>query len=113
MASGELSSLAALNGSHESFHSTQSNQNALTSDLRVAANEDGQLQLQDVEAFLNNPESQALLATSTLSKKQNLPAGKQRASDGTSSSSTEPIELGAPKTSHYVTLLYLQSQQRG
>ena len=92
MASGELSSLA------ESFHSNQSNHIALASDLRKAANEDGQLQFQDVEAFLNNPENQALLATSTALKRQKYSTQTQN----TSNNASEPTQLGAPKTHHHV-----------
>ena len=109
MASSELSGLVALNGSHESFHSTKSSQipmadSQLASDPQTSVLQSRDLQLQDIEEFLSSPDMQALLTTS---------GGKQRAFVGSNSSTTEPTQLGAPKTSHHVTLLYLQCQQRG
>ena len=122
MASAEVTSLLTLkNGSQESihsFHSTQSTQNSaanaqLSSELRTAATQQGDSPFQNVEAFLNDPETKALLTTSVTSNKQKAPKSKQPVANASGSSAVEPVQLGAPKTSHYVPLLYQECQQRG
>ena len=121
MASAENASLLTLkNGSQESihsFHSTQSTQSSaanaqLSSELRTAAIQQGDNPFQDVNAFLNDPETKAL-ATLVTSNKQKTPKAKPPVTSSTGSSADEPVQLGAPKTSHYVPLLYQESQQRG
>lgn len=108
MATADLGSMLAANSSHESFHSTSSNHH-LSADAVVAdtGTPDGApLQLHDVETFLNDPSTIALLTTATSSK-------QRKVATGSSSSSAEPIQLGSPKTSYNVSLLYVECQQRG
>lgn len=118
MATAGLASIIASNGSHESFHSTYSNPKP-NLDAQVAAAdhttvpEDAALQLHDVETFLNEPETIALLATAGSSNQRTGSPGKQRASVGSGSSSAEPIVIGTSRTSHHVSLLYHECQQRG
>ena len=104
-----LASILASNSSHESFHSTSSNHppstNAAVAHTGIP-DDDAALQLHDVETFLNEPSTIALLATSASSK-------KRKTATGSGSSSAKPIQLGSPKTSHNVSLLYVECQQRG
>lgn len=111
MATADLASIVVSNGSRESFHSTSSNKNhaagtQVTASVHTNTPQDAVLQLHDVETFLNEPSNIALLATSPSSKER-----KTRLGSG--SSGAEPIQLGAPKTSHNVSVLYLECQQRG
>lgn len=103
-----LASILTSNSSHDSFHSTSSNHHSSADAIvpHTEAPDDAALQLHDVETFLNEPSTIALLATSASSKKR-----KTAASSG--SSSAGPIQLGSPKTSHNVSLLYIECQQRG
>ena len=103
-----LASILASNSSHESFHSTSSNHTPHTNAAiaHTGIPDDSALQLHDVETFLNEPSTIALLATSTSSK-------KRKTATGSGSSSAKPIQLGSPKTSHNVSLLYVECQQRG
>ena len=118
MATADLASIMALNGSHESFHSTHSNPRPAT-DVQVTAAiqatvpEDATLQLQDVETFLSEPQTIALLATAGSPDNRIRSSGKQRTSNGSFSSNAEPILLGTSKTSDHVSLLYYECQQRG
>ena len=118
MATADLASMIALNGSHESFHSTYSNPRPLvdaqvTAAIHTAVPEDAALQLHDVDAFLSEPQTIALLATAGSSNKGTRSSGKQRTSAGSSSSTAEPIPSGTSRTSHHVSLLYYECQQRG
>ena len=122
MASAEIASLLnRKNRSQESihsFHSTQSTQKSaenaqLSSELRTAAAQQGDGPFQSVEAFLNDPVTKALASSSGALKIQKTSKSKQTAANATGSSADEPVQLGAPKTSHYVPLLYQESQQRG
>lgn len=103
-----LASILTSKSSHDSFHSTSSNHHSSADAIipHSEAPDDAALQLHDVETFLNEPSTIALLATSASSKKRKTPAGS-------GSSSAEPIQLGSPKTSHNVSLLYIECQQRG
>lgn len=122
MASAEIASLLTLkNGSQESmhsFHSTQSTQDSaangqLSSELQTAATQQEDSPFQSVDAFLNDPETQALVNSSVNSNKQKTSKSKQPVINAAGSSGGEPVQLGAPKTNHYVPLLYHESQQRG
>lgn len=100
-----LSSLAAANGSHESFHSSHTSPDTAAAidqgpaNTYIAALQAAGLPVHDVDAYLDDPENQALLASSSKSKKT------VAATQG-SSSVNEPILLGGPKTSHHVKTLY-------
>ena len=113
MAAAHLASIAASNGSQESFHSTHSEQRSAV-DLRVAAAvhaatpQDFELNLPDVENFLNEPSTVALLASQAPSKKPTRSTDKQ-----VEGSSSDQVQAAPPRTSHYVSLLYLEAQQRG
>ena len=118
MATADLTSIIASNGSHESFHSTYSNPKPavdaqVTAAVHTTVPEEAALQLHDVETFLNDPQTVALLAKAGSSNKRAQSSGKQRASVSSSSSTAEPIYLGTTKISHHVTLLYHECQQRG
>lgn len=120
MASADLANLIALNGSQESvhsFHSTQSNQASvdaqLAADLHTAALHKGSVDFQAVDDFLNDPSNKALLTASSAPKRQKTSTGKARLPHASGSSAGEPVQLGAPRTSHYVPLLYQESAQRG
>ena len=121
MASADIANLVAFNGSQESvhsFYSTQSNHSPsadaqVTADLRTAAFHKGEIDFLDVDKFLNDPKNKALLTDSTASKASKSSAGKRRTANPSNSSTGEPLQLGAPKTSHHVPLLYHECQQRG
>ena len=110
------SSLAAKD-SHESFHSTSSQQESLntnpassqvTTDLHAAALQAAGLPVYDVETYLNDARNEELLkAKSLLQKKQ----GTNQAN--LSSSSSAPEQIGAPKTTHNVPALHHMCQERG
>ncbi|KAL8904963.1 MAG: hypothetical protein Q9171_006860, partial [Xanthocarpia ochracea] len=110
------SSLAAKD-SHESFHSTRSQQESLTTnpassqvttDLHAAALQAAGLPVYDVETYLNDARNEELLkAKSPLQKKQ----GTNQANP--SSSSSAPEQIGAPKTTHNVPALHHMCQERG
>ena len=55
-----------------------------------------------LEGYLNDPKNQALLA-----------AHARRATSQTAQVESKPIQLGSPKTSHHVPLLYTLCQKRG
>ncbi|KAL8729648.1 MAG: hypothetical protein Q9166_004597 [cf. Caloplaca sp. 2 TL-2023] len=105
-------SLAAKD-SHESFHSSHSQPEPMassqaTTDLHVAALQAAGLPVYDIDAFLNDPRNQGTLASkSPLQKKQKINQ------NGSSSLSSTPRQLGAPKTTHNVPLLYKLCQERG
>ena len=113
-----LSSLAAANSSHESFHSTHSSLAAATinqkgPDVHTAALQAAGLPVYDVDAYLNDPKNQSLLHDLIATKKGKASTSRQDSCTGSGSSSTEPVQLGGPKTSHYVKVLYELCQSRG
>ena len=118
MATADLASIMATNGSHESFHSTYSNPKPpvdaqVTAALHTTVPEDAALQLHDVDTFLNNPQNIALLATGGSSNKATRSSGKQRTSVSSGSSTAEPIHIGTSRPGNHVSLLYYECQQRG
>lgn len=118
MATADLASIIASNGSHESFHSTYSNpkpatDTQVTATIHTTVPEDATLQLHDVETLLSEPQTIALLATAGSSDKRIPSSGKQRTFNGSFSSNAEPILLGTSKTSDHVSPLYYECHQRG
>lgn len=113
-----LSSLAAANGSHESFHSTHTSPDtaaAINQDpanTNIAALQAAGLSIYDIDAYLADPKSQALL-NDTLSRKQKGVNSNKASIAQSSSSSTEPVLLGGPKTSHNTQALYDLCNRKG
>ena len=102
-----LSRLAAANGFHESFHSSHSSPDAAaamdqapvnSANTHIAALQSAGLPVYDVDAYLNDPKNQALLASTSKSKKA--------VAAQSSSSGNEPVLLGGPRTSHHIKTLY-------
>lgn len=112
-----LSSLAAANGSHESFHSTNSHPavgdtiSQSPGQVQIAALQAAGLPVHDVDTFLNSPENQALLAEA-VSRKQTSQA-KQSSTVGSNSGSSGPVLLGGTKTSHNIKALNEICQRKG
>ena len=113
-----LSSLAAANGSNESFHSVNSSpatstHNQKPLDMHSAALQAEGVAVYDLDAYMNDPNNQLLLQDSTTARKGKTSSPRNRSSIGSGSSSTEPIQLGAAKTSQHVKLLYEICQGSG
>jgi len=108
-----LSSLAAANGSNESFHSTRSSPAELTPHQKTLDVHSAGLPVYDADAYLNDPNNQLLLQDSVTAKKGKTSALRNDSSTGSGASSTEPIQLEAPKTSHHVKLIYEICQSSG
>lgn len=113
-----LSSLATANGSNESFHSVNSspalstpNQKPL--DVHSAALQAAGVPVYDFDAYMNDPSHQLLLQGSVTAKKGKTSSLRNNSSTGSGSSSTEPVQLGAPKTSQHVKVLYEICQGSG
>ena len=113
-----LSSLATANGSNESFHSMDSspatstpNQKPL--DVHSAALQAAGVPVYDFDAYMNDPNNQLLLQDTVTAKKGKTSAPRNDLSTVSGSSSTEPVQLGAPKTSQHVKLLYEICQSSG
>lgn len=104
-------------GSNESFHSSHSQQplsptfptasSQLTTDLHTAALQAAGLPVYDIEAYLKDPRHQPSPPVAF------PPVKKQKTQGGSSSSSSAPVQLGAPKTSHNVPALHQLCQERG
>lgn len=114
---GLLSSLtAADNGSQEVFHSARSSpetgDNDQNHDLHSRAMQANGLAVYDVDSFLNDPNNQLLLNDRSTTKKGKTAQSSQNPNNG-SSSTTEPIQLGGPRTSQHVKQLYEICQSRG
>lgn len=102
-----LSSLAAANGSHESFHSSHTSPDTAaaidqasvnSANNHIAAFQAAGLPAHNIDTYLNDPENQALLASRSKSKKA--------VAAQSSSSGNEPVLLGVSRTSHHVKTLY-------
>ncbi|KAL8675170.1 MAG: hypothetical protein Q9168_000423 [Polycauliona sp. 1 TL-2023] len=100
--------------SHESFHSTRSQQEEApttnpgpVADLHTAALQAAGLPIYDIDTFLNDPRNQASPET------KSPPQKKQRTNHGLSSSSSAPEQIGSPKTTHNVPALHQLCQERG
>lgn len=113
-----LSSLATANGSNESFHSVNSlpatstpNQKPL--DVHSAALQAAGVPVYDFDAYMNDPSHQLLLQDSVTAKKGKTSSLRNNSSTGSGSSSIEPVQLGAPKTSQHVKVLYEICQGSG
>lgn len=65
------------------------------------------LAIYDAETYVNDPKSQALLAANA----KNTPTNPGKSHDGAPPSNLVPV--GAPKTNHHVTTLYMLCQKRG
>ncbi|KAL8692257.1 MAG: hypothetical protein Q9218_002673 [Villophora microphyllina] len=110
-----LEQTLASKGSHESFHSSHSQppasptffspSNQINTDLHTAALQAAGLPVVDIEAYLNDPRYQGPIPSKS-------PPQKKQTTQNTSSSS-EPVQLGAPKTSHNVPMLHQLCQERG
>lgn len=108
--------------SNESFHSSHSQQqlteptlispsNHVISDLHAAALQAAGLPIYGVEAYLNHPRNQLPVNSPAV---KSPPPKRQKVREGSSSSVTgTPVQLGAPKTSHYVSALYYLCQEQG
>ena len=112
-----LSSLEAANGSHESFHSTHTSPDTAaviknTADPNLAALQAAGLPIYYLDTFLDDPKNQALLAD-TPSRKQKGVISNKASTAQSSSSGTEPVLLGGPKTSHNVQALYDLCNRKG
>ena len=100
--------------SHESFHSTRSQQEEAPTtnpgpiaDLHTAALQAAGLPVYDIDTFLNDPRNQAS------PEAKSPPQKKQRTNHGLSSSSSAPQQIGSPKTTHNVPALHQLCQERG
>ncbi|KAL8970875.1 MAG: hypothetical protein Q9183_001315, partial [Haloplaca sp. 2 TL-2023] len=106
----------ASKASDESFHSSHSQQppsptftpasNQLNSDLHTAALQAAGLPVYDIEAFLNDPRHEP-------SPPVKSPPLKKQKTQTSSSASSEPVQLGSPRTSHHVAGLHHLCQERG
>lgn len=113
-----LSSLATANGSNKSFHSVDSspatstpNQKPL--DVHSAALQAEGVAVYDLDAYMKDPNTQLLLKDSVTAQKGKTSSLRNDSSIGSGSSSREPVQLGAPKTSQHVKLLYEICQGSG
>ncbi|MCJ1225681.1 hypothetical protein MMC12_002330 [Toensbergia leucococca] len=122
-----LTSLIIPCNSPDSFHSTHSHiespmlsepstqpQSPPNASTHTAALQAAGLPIYDVEAYLNDPKNKNVLDSSA-KKPLGHSAGKGKSSSNNIGhiNATEPVQLGAPKTSHHVSALYLLCQQRG
>ncbi|KAL8729091.1 MAG: hypothetical protein Q9181_005125, partial [Wetmoreana brouardii] len=117
---GVVEQTLASKASHESFHSTYSQQppsplfssasNQLATDLHTAALQAAGLPVYDIESYLNDPQHQPTLNSPSA---KSPPPKKQKIQGGSSSSSSTPVQLGAPKTTHHVSALHQVCQERG
>ncbi|KAL9001010.1 MAG: hypothetical protein Q9169_000494 [Polycauliona sp. 2 TL-2023] len=98
--------------SHESFHSTRSQQeppinNQVQPDLHTAALQAAGLPIYDIETFLNDPRNQLR------AEAKSPPQKKQKTAQALSPSSSVPEQIGSPKTTHNVPALHQLCQERG
>lgn len=117
-----LGQTVAAKTSNESFHSSHSQQqstspifappsNHVTSNLHDAALKAAGLPIYDVEAYLNESRNQLPIKSPPV---KSPPQKKQKVRDvSPSSASGTPVQLGAPKTNHYVSALHQLCQERG
>lgn len=113
-----LEQTLATKPSHESFHSTHSQQatssalssplNQLNTDLHTAALHAAGVPVVSIEHYLNDPRYQGPEASPPVNS--SLPKSKKTPNYA---SPAEPVQLGAPKTSHHVPMLYQLCQERG
>ena len=113
-----LSRLAVANGSHESFHSTRSSPGdgptgQKTPDIDTAALQAAGVSVYDVDTYLNDPNIQLLLEEAVGTKKGKASSSRKDLSTSSSSTAVKPVQLGGPKTSHHVKLLYEICQSSG
>ncbi|KAL8698540.1 MAG: hypothetical protein Q9201_006509 [Fulgogasparrea decipioides] len=117
---GAVEQTLASKASHESFHSTYSQQppsplfssasNQLATDLHTAALQAAGLPIYDIESYLNDPQHQPTLKSPSA---KSPPSKKQKIQGDSSSSLSTPVQLGAPKTTHHVPALHHLCQDRG
>ena len=109
--------------SQESFHSSYSKVQSTspvpdqdttvgdTAQRTVSSRVQGPDAVHDVDTFLNESTNQVLLDSTTKNKLQSGPT--KPSAPAPTSFPIEPVQLGAPKSSHHVTLLYQLCQDRG
>ena len=109
--------------SQESFHSSYSEVQPTspvpdqdttmedTAQRTISSRAQGPDAVHDVDAFLNESANRVLLDSATKNKLQSEPT--KSSTPAPSSFPIEPVQLGAPKSSHHVTLLYQICQDRG
>lgn len=104
--------------SHDSFHSTHSQQatssilsfpsDQLNTDLHTAALHAAGVPVVSIEHYLNDPRYQGPEPSPPVNS--SLPKSKKTPKYA---SPAEPVQLGAPKTSHHVPMLHQLCQERG
>ncbi|KAL9007076.1 MAG: hypothetical protein Q9188_000199 [Gyalolechia gomerana] len=117
-----LGQTVAAKTSNESFHSSHSQQQStspifappsshVTANLHAAALKAAGLPIYDVEAYLDESRNQLPIKSPPV---KSPPQKKQKVRDVSSSSaSSTPVQLGAPKTTHHVSALHQLCQERG